>query len=113
MMQEGRYNSRAMGALGIGIVGAGKHGLRYVRHLTGDVDDARLVAVCRRDREEGRAVARAHGCAFYDDWRALIEDPAVEAVVAVVPPILNPLIAEAACAARKRSEERRVGKECR
>ena len=100
-MQEGGYNPRAMGALGIGIVGAGKHGLRYVRHLTEEVDDARLVAVCRRDRQAGAEVARAHGCAFYDDWRALVEDPAVEAIVSVVPPVLQPAIAEAACAGRK------------
>jgi predicted dehydrogenase len=90
-----------VGALGIGIIGVGKHGLRYVRHLTDDVPDARLVALCRRDRREGEPVARAHGCAFYDDWRALVEDPRVDAVVTAVPPVLNAAIAEAACAAGK------------
>jgi len=90
-----------MAALGIGIIGIGKHGLRYVHHLTEEVDDARLVAVSRRDRDEGVAVARAHGCAFHDDWRALVKDPAVDAVVVVVPPTLNAPIAEAVCAAGK------------
>jgi len=90
-----------MGALGIGIIGAGKHGLRYVRHLTEEVKEAALVALCRRDRREGEAVAAAHGCAFHDDWRALVEDPRVEAVVTVVPPTLNAAIAEAACRAGK------------
>jgi predicted dehydrogenase len=90
-----------MRPLGLGIVGAGKHGLRYIRHLTEEIPEARLVAVCRRSRDEGEAVARAHGSAFHADWRALIDDPAVEAVVTVVPPTLNPAIAEAACAAGK------------
>ena len=90
-----------MGTLGIGIIGAGKHGLRYVRHLTEDVDDARLIAIARRDRREGEAAAAAHGCAFHDDWRALVEDPRIDAVVTVVPPVLNAAIAEAACRAGK------------
>jgi predicted dehydrogenase len=90
-----------MGALGIGIIGAGKHGLRYARHLTEDVEGAALVALCRRDRREGEALAARHGCAFHADWRALVDDPRVDAVVTVVPPILNVAIAEAACAAGK------------
>jgi predicted dehydrogenase len=90
-----------MGALGIGLVGAGKHGARYVRHLVEDVPEAALVALCRRDRQVGATTAATHGAAFYEDWRALVEDPRVEAVVAVVPPVLNVAIAEGACRARK------------
>ena len=90
-----------MDTLGIGIIGAGKHGLRYARHLVEDVKGASLVAICRRDRAEGAAVAARLGCAFHDDWRALVVDPRVEAVVTVVPPVLNVAIAEAACAAGK------------
>jgi predicted dehydrogenase len=88
-------------ALGIGIIGVGKHGLRYVRHLTEDVTDASLVALSRRNRREGESVAAAHGCAFYDDWRALIEDRRVDAIVTAVPSVLNVAIAEAACRAGK------------
>ncbi len=90
-----------MTSLGIGIIGAGKHGLRYIRHLTEDVQDATLVALSRRDRRAGEPVAAAHGCAFYEDWRALIEDPRVEAIVTAVPVALNVAIAEAACRAGK------------
>lgn len=90
-----------MGALGIGIIGAGKHGLRYARHLTEDVKGAALVALCRRDRREGEALAARYGCVFHADWRALVNDPRVDAVVTVVPPVLNVDIAEAACAAGK------------
>jgi len=87
--------------LGIGIIGAGKHGLRYIQHLTREVPEARLVAVCRRDRRAGEALAGAHGCAFHDDWRALVDDRRVDAVVTAVPPRLNAPIAEAACRAGK------------
>jgi predicted dehydrogenase len=90
-----------MTPLGIGIIGAGKHGLRYIRHLTEDVPDATLVAVSRRDRREGEPVAAAHRCAFYEDWRALVEDPRVQAIVTAVPVALNVAIAEAACRAGK------------
>src|SRR6266851_2523845 len=90
-----------MHALGIGIVGAGTHGLRYVRHLAEDVEGATLVALCRRNRDEVEALAAAHGSTFHADWRALIEDPRVDAVVTVVPPVLNAPIAEAACRAGK------------
>ena len=90
-----------MTSLGIGIIGAGKHGVRYIRHLTQEVDGATLVALSRRDRREGAPLAAAHGCAFYEDWRALIEDPRVDAIVTAVPVVLNVAIAEAACRAGK------------
>jgi predicted dehydrogenase len=90
-----------MSTLGIGIIGAGKHGVRYARHLVDEVPGAVLVAICRRSRAEGEALAATYKCAFHDDWRELIADPRVDAIVTVVPPVLNPAIAEAACLARK------------
>jgi len=65
------------------------------------VDGATLVALCRRDRAEGEALAARHRCAFHARWEALVEDPRVDAVVTVVPPVLNAAIAEAACRAGK------------
>ena len=90
-----------MSSLGIGVIGAGKHGVRYARHISEDVPGAKLVAICRRNRQEGQAVAATYGCAFHDDWQALIDDPHVDAVITVVPPVLNRRIAEAVCRARK------------
>lgn len=87
--------------LGIGLVGAGKHGVRYARHITEDVPEARLVALCRRDRAEGERTAASFGCAWTDDFRLLIDDPRVEAVVTAVPPSLNMAIVEAAARAGK------------
>src|SRR5689334_14459538 len=88
-------------ALGIGIVGAGKHGERYLRHVVADVPAARLVAIARRDTVRGEAQARSYGCRFYADAERLIDDPDVDAVVLVVPPTLNVALARRAAAAGK------------
>jgi predicted dehydrogenase len=87
--------------LGIGLIGAGKHGLRYARHIVDDVPEAALVALCRRDRDAGERAAASFGCRWTDDVRRLIDDPAVDAVVTAVPPSLNLAIVEAAVLARK------------
>ena len=87
--------------IGVGVIGAGKHGQRYLNHLRVDVPELRLVAVSRRDAEAGAAQAREWGCAFFADWRGLVADPAVEAVVVVVPPTLHLDIASAVAAAGK------------
>jgi predicted dehydrogenase len=87
--------------LGIGLIGLGKHGSRYARHIVEDLTDAGLVAVCRRNRTEGEKLAAAYRCAFYDDYRDLVASPHVDAVVVVVPPMLHPPIVEAACRAGK------------
>ncbi len=87
--------------LGIGLIGLGKHGSRYARHIVEDLTDAALVAVCRRNRTEGTQLAGAYHCAFYDDYRDLVAHPGVDAVVVAVPPILHPAIVEAACRAGK------------
>ncbi len=72
---------RGNGADGIGLIGLGRHGIRYVRHLSEASPDARLVAVCRRDIEQGRAVASQQGVKCFQDYEALIADPLVGAVV--------------------------------
>lgn len=87
--------------IGIGVVGAGKHGQRYLSHVARDVPAFALRAVSRRDVARGRAQADELGARFHADWRDLVADPAVEAVVAVVPPTLHRAIAEAVAAARK------------
>src|SRR5262249_47848230 len=87
--------------LGIGLIGVGHHGSRYARHITDDLADAALVAVCQRSRTEGAKTAAAYHCAFHDDYRDLVADPTVEAVVAAVPPMFHPAIVDATCQAGK------------
>jgi predicted dehydrogenase len=90
-----------MGALRLGLIGAGKHGSRYAKHAGEDVAGVELAAVCRRDPDAGRTLAAATGAAYHADYRDLITSPAVDAVVAVVPPVLHADIAAHACRAGK------------
>jgi len=87
--------------LRIGVVGAGTHGARYLRHARDDVDGLAPVALCRRDREAGQALARALGCRWYGAARELIEAPDVDAVVIATPPATHFPHAAAALAAGK------------
>ncbi|MCC6848119.1 MAG: Gfo/Idh/MocA family oxidoreductase [Deltaproteobacteria bacterium] len=87
-------------AIGVGIIGTGKHGARYLRHVA-DVPQLRVTALCRRDRAAGERQAAAVGARFHADPAALVADSAVEVVVLVVPPTLNVRLATAAARAGK------------
>lgn len=71
--------------LGIGLIGVGRHGSRYVQHLQHDLPGVSLAAVARRN--VGEQVAGSHA-PVYNDYHAMILDPSVQAVVAVTPPSL-------------------------
>ncbi|WP_455378443.1 Gfo/Idh/MocA family protein [Petrachloros mirabilis] len=71
--------------LGIGLIGVGRHGSRYVQHLLHDLPGVRIAAVSRRNVAETIVGSRAP---IYDDYHAMILDPSVQAVVAVTPPSL-------------------------
>jgi predicted dehydrogenase len=90
-----------MRPIAVGLIGAGKHGRRYAQHIVADVPELTLVSLSRRDAALGREQATALGARFSADWRDLVADPAVDAVVAVVPPSLHPAIAEAVAAVHK------------
>jgi predicted dehydrogenase len=90
-----------MTAIPVGLIGAGRHGERYLRHLRDDVPELRLAAICRRDAARGRADAEATGARFVADFRELAASPAIEAVIAVVPPALHLAIARLALGAKK------------
>lgn len=87
--------------LRIGLIGAGKHGGRYARHIVEDIPQAQLVAVCRRHRQEGEQLAATYGCLYYTDFHDLIAASFVDAVVIVVPPAFHGTIVHAACQAKK------------
>ncbi|MCC6765850.1 MAG: Gfo/Idh/MocA family oxidoreductase [Deltaproteobacteria bacterium] len=87
-------------AIGVGIIGTGKHGGRYLRHVA-DVPRLRVAALCRRDRVAGERQAAAVGARFHADPEALVADPAVDLVVLVVPPTLNVRLATAAARSGK------------
>jgi len=87
--------------LRIGLIGLGRHGMRYAQHMRELAPRATLVAVCRRDALQGAAFADTHGLRFHNDFRALIADPHVDAVVVVTPPSLTSVICGEAIRANK------------
>jgi predicted dehydrogenase len=87
--------------LRIGLIGAGRHGSRYIHHLLHDLPGVSLAALCRkRIGEDVPSLSKAE-IPVYGDYRALIVDPAVEAVVVVTPPSLCAEICLEAVRARK------------
>ncbi len=84
----------------VGIIGTGTHGARYARHILDELPQLELVAISRRSAE-GEVQAREWNCQWLTDWRALVDEPEVEAIIAVVTPDLHALIAEACAAAGK------------
>lgn len=70
----------------LGIVGLGRHGERYARHLLqGEVEGAALAGVCRRDAAFGERFARANGVPYFSDARALAASPDIDGVIVVTP----------------------------
>jgi predicted dehydrogenase len=89
-------------ALGIGLLGLGKHGIRYARHLAqGEIPGARLAAVWRRDQALGEATAAELGARYHPRPEALLADPEVQAVIAAIPAGLHGAIAPLVAAAHK------------
>lgn len=86
--------------LGIGIIGAGHFGAAHARALA-EIESARLVAVCRNDEAGLREFSGRFGGKGYRDYRDLLADPAVDAVVIAVPHDLHVEVAVAAAEAGK------------
>jgi predicted dehydrogenase len=84
--------------LGIGLVGVGRHGSRYLQHLLRDLPDLTLTALCRR---HGSGPYQGTNIPVYNDYRAMIADSRVDAVVIVTPPSLCRSICLCAVEVRK------------
>ncbi len=87
--------------LPIGLVGTGKHGARYLSHALRDVPGIRLAAICRRDEQAGRVLARDLGVRFHRGIDELVADPEVRAVVAAAPPSIHEDLVRACIRERK------------
>ncbi|MCP9439164.1 MAG: Gfo/Idh/MocA family oxidoreductase [Nitrospira sp.] len=99
---EAYHRSIGIGApIGIGLIGAGRHGIRYARHIVHDLPSAVLRAVCRRQPDRGLDLPGAESVMMYGAVESLVADPTVEVVLAVVPPVLAPEICRLAVQARK------------
>ncbi|QDZ12597.1 Gfo/Idh/MocA family protein [Devosia ginsengisoli] len=86
--------------IGIGIIGAGHFGAVHARAMA-EVDGVQLVASCREDRAAAEQFAQEHGGSAYSDWRQLLADPKVDAVVIATPHHLHEEIAIGAAQAGK------------
>jgi predicted dehydrogenase len=78
----------------VGIVGTGKHGSRYARHVVEDITGLDLVAISRRT-DDGQTQAQQWSCRWHPDWRHLVADPEVDCVITALPPVLNEQVATA------------------
>lgn len=86
--------------LQVGIIGAGHFGAEHARALN-HLPNARLVASCRNDGEGLAAFTAEFGGKAYIDWRDLLADPDVDAVVISLPHHLHAEVAIAAAEAGK------------
>jgi predicted dehydrogenase len=91
-------NSQSTTPLGIGLVGVGRHGSRYVQHLLHDLPGTALTAICRKS---GGGSYAGTDIPVFEDYRTMIADPRVQAIVVVTPPSLCQAICLAAVEARK------------
>jgi predicted dehydrogenase len=85
--------------LRLGLIGVGRHGSRYIRHIMNDLPEAQLVALCRRTGAMNQPGAPAVPC--YTEYQRLLQDPNVEAVILAAPPSVNRDICLAAVQAKK------------
>jgi predicted dehydrogenase len=85
----------------LGVIGAGAHGTRYLRHALRDVPGMTAVALCRRDANKGRSLAAELGCRYHGAAEELIRDPEVDGVVVCTPPSSHFPLAAAVLAAGK------------
>ncbi|MBM3222693.1 MAG: Gfo/Idh/MocA family oxidoreductase [Candidatus Tectomicrobia bacterium] len=90
-----------MAGVRFGLIGMGRHGMRYAQHLLRDVPGAELYAICRQDPLQGMAFAREHSIQYYREYLDLLGDPKVDAVAVVTPPRLHERVCTTALAAGK------------
>ena len=88
--------------LAVGLIGAGRLGRVYARDLGGRIPETRLVAVADPAASLAKEVAEEFDVPrHYADAAALIDDPAVEAIVIVTPTDTHSAIVVAAAARGK------------
>lgn len=86
----------------VGLVGLGRMGYEYARYFSSGIPGAKLVAVSDVQADIAEAVRVKFGVArAYTDYRRLMADPAVHAVVVMTPTKLHREVAVAAAEAKK------------
>lgn len=86
--------------LRVGIIGAGHFGAAHAQALR-SVEGVKLVAACRNDAEGLKAFTDEYGGKAYLDYRDLLADPEIDAVVVALPHHLHTDVAIACAEAGK------------
>lgn len=80
--------------INVGIIGTGKHGSRYAKHLINDLNNRfNLKGISRSSSDKGLAQSKEFNTEFFPNFTDLIASPKIDAVIAVTPPYLNKRIA--------------------
>ncbi len=87
--------------INIGVVGLGRLGSLYARYFMTRIPGARLVAVSDVNKDATDRIAAETGARGYLDYRDLVNDRTVEAVVVMTPTKLHGEVVLAAAAAKK------------
>lgn len=82
----------------LGLLGAGRWGQRYIETIK-SLSGIQLAAVSSRNPETAKLVPA--GCRIHAEWRAVIADADVDAVIVAAPPALHASMAVAAIEAKK------------
>ena len=85
----------------VGLIGLGRHGNRYLRHLIEEETGGKLVGISRQHVDKGHQQAAEHSIQFFADYRDLIARPDIQAVLVVAPVALHAQIALEAIRQRK------------
>lgn len=93
----------------MGIVGVGRHGSRYARHAARDIDGIELVAICRRNEDAGKEIARECECEYTSNAVELCSRDDIDTIVLVtVPALLEELVVTAASRGKRLLVEKPV-----
>ncbi len=88
--------------INICVIGSGRAGMIHARNFSGRIDGARLVALCDPVQEALDAAASELGVEkTYTDYRQVLEDSSIDAVVVVTPTVFHRDIVCAAAEAKK------------
>lgn len=89
-----------MKAVGFGIIGFGRQGLRLAEHIRKDIKPGKLIAVCRRS-DNCHDYSKKHGIEFYSDYHELLKDKDIDAVIITTPSNLHGVQAMEALKSKK------------
>lgn len=88
--------------IGVGVIGTGRIGKLHIEHLSQNIPDAELVAICSLDTETAESLAQRFNIPIVtSDYHTLVTDPKIDAVIVASSTDTHIEICQAAAAAGK------------